>query len=177
MTIPHDERRGAEEENVHTMHTHALSPEERQYLQHLNDRLAVIERQVKREALSLITTLEARVHDPADWLFDYEIELEVSFWLREDDPAYQEEDDNILVTLKEYLKGLRNPAHDFGIDDGMNHNEFQWGDGHPMQGEFHCWLYHCLYDHTDLWFEDMLRIGHIWVDLKVLYQHKSDVEP
>ena len=117
------------------------------------------------------------MHDPADWLFDYEIELEVSCWLREDDPAYQEDHDNILVTLKEYLKGLRNPTQAFGIDDGMNHNECQWGDGHPMQGEFHCWLYHCLYDHTDLWFEDMLRIGHIWVDLKVLYQHKSDVEP
>jgi hypothetical protein len=159
------------------MHSPAFSPEQWQYLQHLNARLAVIERQVKRETLSLITTLEARVHDPDDWLRDYEIELEVSFWLREDDPAYQEDDDNILVTLHEYLTILRHRAQDFGIDDGRNHNVFQWGDEHPMQGEFHCWLYHCLYDHTDLWFEDMLRIGHIWVDLKVIYQHKAAVEP
>src|SRR5207302_4406797 len=56
MTIPHNERTAAEED-VHTMHAHALSPAQRQYLQHLNARLAVIERQVKRETLALITTL------------------------------------------------------------------------------------------------------------------------
>jgi hypothetical protein len=44
-----------------------------------------------------------------------------------------------------------------------------------MQGECHCWLYHCLYDHTDLRFDDMLRIGHIWVNMPVIYQHTCDL--
>jgi hypothetical protein len=84
-----------------------FSTAQREYVQCINDRLMLIERQVKREALALIAQLEARVHDPDDWLSDYEIELEVSFWLREDEPAYKEEDDNILVTLREYLTLLR----------------------------------------------------------------------
>ena len=157
------------------MHFGELSLIQRQYVQRLNKKLAAIERQVKREALAVITQLEARVHDPDDWLSDYEIELEVSFWLREDDPAFKEDDDNILVTLRESLKRLRHPEDRWGLDDGDNHNIAQYIDGHPMQGESHCWLYHCLYDHTPLGWEDLLRVGHIWVNLSVIYQHTSVV--
>src|SRR6266545_3962203 len=95
---------GQEMRNTYAMHFGEISLIQRQYVQHINDRLTVIERHVKREALTVITTLEARVHDPADWLSDYEIELEVTFWLRDDDSAFNEDDDNILVTLKESLK-------------------------------------------------------------------------
>jgi hypothetical protein len=150
-----------------------LSPDQRHQLQRLNDRLAVIEQHIQREATTLNTHLQARVQDPTDWFSDYEIELEVTVCLREDDPAFQEDDDNILATLRERLKG--SAQHDFGIDDGINHNAFQQMDGHPMQGEVHCWLYHCLYDHTDLWFDEMLRIGRIWVDIQVWYQHICEV--
>ena len=151
-----------------------LSPEQMLQLQQLNDRLATIEKQVKREAMNLNTQLRVRIHDLADWLMDYEIELEITFQLREDDPAYRDDDDNILATLREMLKDC--DQDDFGIDDGINHNDiFQHIDGHPMQEEFHCWLYHCLYDHTNLWFDDMLRIGSIWVDIQVWYQHNYEV--
>ena len=71
------------------MHWDELTMEQLQYLQRLNEKLTVIERHVKCEALSLITQLEAKVQDPADWVGDYEIELEVSFWLREDDSAFK----------------------------------------------------------------------------------------
>ena len=56
-----------------------LSATQWQYVQRINDRLTIIERQVKREALDLIAQLDARVHNLADWLSDYELELEVSF--------------------------------------------------------------------------------------------------
>ncbi len=46
-----------------------------------------------------------------------------------------------------------------------------------LQAEHHCWLYHNLYDHSGLSWEDLLRIGPIEVDLKVTYQHACDVEP
>jgi len=157
------------------MEMNALSLAQRQYLQQLNARCMTIERQVTQDARTLFAQLDARVQDPQDWLFDYEVELEVQCWLRGDDPAYQEDDDNILATLKEHLKLQRSLPEPLGIDDGINHNVFQGIDGHPMQGEFHCWLYHCLYDHTDLWFNDLLRIGHIWVELQVRYQHRCEV--
>lgn len=136
----------------------------------------MIERYAKREALALIAQIEAKVQDPSDWIGDYEIELKVECWLREDDPAYREDDDNILATLKEDLKPLQDPDDDFGLDDGINHSIAQFIDGHPMQGEFHCWLYHRLYDHTDLEWEDLLRIGHIWVEIEVWYQHCCAVD-
>jgi len=99
------------------MECEALSLAQRQYLQQLNDHFMAIERQVKQDALALISHLEARVEDPQDALCDYEIELEVQCWLRKDDPTYREDDDNILVTLTDYLTTLRDPHHT-GIADG-----------------------------------------------------------
>ena len=158
------------------MEGEALSPDQRQYLQQLNARFMAIERQVQQDALAVITQLDARVQDPQDALCDYEIELEVECWLREDDPMYREDDDNILVTLTDYLTSLRDPHH-MGIADGSNWNEFHYQEGHPLQAEFHCWLYHCLYDHTPLTWKDLLRIGHIWVNMPVIHQYAWDVAP
>jgi hypothetical protein len=45
-----------------------------------------------------------------------------------------------------------------------------------MQGEFHCWLYHCLYYHTGLRWDDLLRIGHIWINMQVRYQHTAHID-
>jgi hypothetical protein len=42
-----------------------------------------------------------------------------------------------------------------------------------MRGEHHCWWFHHLYDHTHLGWEDLLRIGHIWGDVKVCYQYED----
>ena len=48
------------------MECEALSLAQRQYLQQLNDHFMAIERQVKQDALALISHLEARVEDPQD---------------------------------------------------------------------------------------------------------------
>jgi hypothetical protein len=58
----------------------------------------------------------------------------------------------------------------FGLADGQNHNEFMHWVNHPMKDEFHCWVYHCLYDHAHLGWEELLRIGEIWIDMSVIYQ-------
>lgn len=41
--------------------------------------------------------------------------------------------------------------------------------------EYHCWWFHCLYDHNHLEFSDILKIGSIWSDIKVYYQYNMDV--
>jgi hypothetical protein len=158
------------------MECEALSLAQRQYLQQLNDHFMAIERQVKQDALALISHLEARVEDPQDALCDYEIELEVQCWLRKDDPTYREDDDNILVTLTDYLTTLRDPHHT-GIADGYNWNTFHYREGHPLRAEFHCWLYHCLYDHRHVPWDDLLRIGRLWVNMPVIHQYAWDVAP
>ena len=52
-----------------------------------------------------------------------------------------------------------------------NHNDFRACKNHSMQNEYHCWWFHCLYDHNHLSWDDMLRIGDFWSDLKVTYQY------
>lgn len=147
-----------------------LSPEQRQTLMNLNARLMQIEKDVLHESMLQIELLQKRVDDPDDWLEDYECECKFRFSLREDDQDYDEENsENVVIELTEYLKG--HSRGEFGLADGENHNEFQHWEWHPMREEFHCWLYHCLYDHTHIGWANMLRIGEVWIDIDITLQH------
>jgi len=148
-----------------------LSEQNLQKLQEFNKRVHTTQEKILNEAIKLDDELIKRVEDADDLLDDYEIELEIAFYLKEDDPSYEEDEDNILETLNEYLKGIS--QIDIKTDHrwSSNHNEFLHQTNHPMKDQFHCWLYHCLYDHTHLNWEDILRIGTIWIDIKVDYQY------
>lgn len=141
-------------------------------LQRLNKKLADIEGKLKIDILNLHLIAEERVEDALDWIEDYEIDIYITFTLKEDDYYYDEDLDNILVQLTEYPAKYLGITH---ISDGMNHSEFQHWDNHIMKKEHHCWLYHCLYDHTDLGWVDILRIGSIWVDINIEYQRVVDL--
>jgi hypothetical protein len=113
-----------------------------------------------------------------------EVEWKVRFIIGEDDPAWDGEQDNILAKLW----GLHAEDEDwsFGVADGGNHNEFQSIPSHPLGKEFHCWLYHCLYDHVtidqgqgkrsvSLDWGNILRIDGIRLDLKLWFQSCFDI--
>ncbi len=138
------------------------------YLADINRELTDLEFILKKEALKLQKTGDARVSSLNDWVEDYELEYEIIFQLREDDPAYEEEKDNIIAVLNGML--TRCDCDDFDIWDSTNHNEFQYSSTHPMKDEHHCWLYHDLTAHTRLGWVNVLRIGMIWVDVNVQYQ-------
>ena len=60
------------------------------------------------------------------------------------------------------------------LDEGnprRNWNEYQHWDGHPLQGEYHCWLFHDLCDHV-LGYDwgALLGIGKIWTDVMLIQQ-------
>ena len=74
-----------------------MTREQRLFLVNLNNRLSEIEKQLKKETLEIITMMNKRLEDDADWINDYEIECTVEFYLNEDDPAYSEDDDNICL--------------------------------------------------------------------------------
>jgi hypothetical protein len=138
----------------------------------LNERLRQIERGLVREARIIGEALSSRVLDNQDWLSDYEVELRIEYYLRESDPAYREDDDNILATYRDSLKFPRRENYR-PLADGRDWNEFQdWSRArHSFWHQHHCWLFHCLYDHELLSWEDIARIGIIWTDLKVIMQH------
>ena len=52
-----------------------------------------------------------------------------------------------------------------------NQNEFRNWPTHEMSGEWHCWFYHCLYDHTDLSWDEILTIDKIDGKLRSYYDY------
>jgi hypothetical protein len=149
-----------------------MTREERLCLLYLNKRLFELEKQLKKEALEIIETMKKRVSDENDWISDFEIECTVDFYLREDDPAYSDEEDNFLAEFKEGLCVLKF-SHKSLLASEENWNDMSILDmDHPDQREHHCWFYHQLYDHTDLTWEDMIRIGDVWVNIDLTLQHQ-----
>ena len=60
------------------------------------------------------------------------------------------------------------------IDDYFyteNQNEFRNWPTHEMSGEWHCWFYHCLYDHTDLSWDEILTIDRMEGKLRSWYDY------
>ena len=148
-----------------------MTREQRLFLVNLNNRLSEIEKQLKKETLEIITMMNKRLEDDADWINDYEIECTVEFYLNEDDPAYSDDEDNILAEFTEGISLLRYADHSL-LASSENWNDLSLPDlDNPEQREHHGWFYHQLYDHTKITWEDMLRIGDIWVDINITLQH------
>ena len=153
------------------MHPTEMTREQRLFLVNLNNRLSENEQQLKKEALTIIDTMNERLEDNADWINDYEIECTVYFYLNENDPAYSDEEDNLLAEFTEGVGLLRYADHSL-LASTDNWNDCSIPDmDDPDKNEHHCWFYHQLYDHSKLSWENMLRIGDIWVDINLMLQH------
>jgi hypothetical protein len=128
-----------------------------QSLENIDQYLYEVSRDLNQKFLNRLT-------DPTDLLEDYEIEAKLHFILKEDDPAFDEENDNFLTSRSFSIKELgEEPIHE--------------GDWRETCREFpgrlnevpHSRLFHDLYDHSynldqlSLSFRDCLRIGQIWV--------------
>ena len=148
-----------------------MTREQRLFLVNLNKRLSDIEQQLKKEALAIITTMNKRLEDAADWINDFEIECTVEFYLNENDPAYSDDEDNILAEFTEGISLLRYADHSL-LASTENWNDCSIPDmDHPEQREHHGWFYHQLYDHAKISWDDILRIGDIWVNINLMLQH------
>ena len=153
------------------MHPTEMTREQRLFLINLNNKLSEIEHQLKKEVLEIIKTMDNRLSDDADWINDYEIECTVEFYLNADDPAYSDEEDNLLAEFTEGVALLRYADHSLLASD-ENWNDQSIPDiDNPEEREHHCWFYHQLYDHARCSWENMLRVGDIWVDLNLTLQH------
>lgn len=85
--------------------------------------------------------------------------------LHEDHPNWKEDDDNIVATLLLPWGCLQesNPR--------WNWNEYRNWDEHPLQSEYHCFLFHDLCDHVLKYdWAALLSIGAIWTDVILIQQ-------
>jgi type III secretion system FlhB-like substrate exporter len=146
-----------------------LEPDLHERLRTLNVELTNIEKKIMKTATRLDNTLLNEIDRDIDEIIDYELEVTI-------DCYDADEMDYPLCTLVEYLKGSSKKDDDerWGIDDGENHNEFEFRQDHPMYGEYHCWLFHCLYDHKYLTWEEIAAIQYFWVNIKPCYQYRFD---
>lgn len=145
----------------------SLPREERERLRLLNEKLQATEAWIRqRHARSL-----EWCHGTGDFpcignALREDVETEVQVWciLRKDHPGWRQDDDNVVAKLLLAEGGLKaNPQ--------QNWNEYRNWDGHPLQCEFHCWLFHDLADHVLKYdWDALLSIGEIWTDVALIQQ-------
>ena len=128
-----------------------FTKEQRRKLNSINERLYDLECRVVPRAKQI--DLCAKDIKEA---WDHFCELLLSFYSK----------DKLLMRYWEYMKL---------IDDYFyteNQNEFRNWPTHEMSGEWHCWFYHCLYDHTDLSWDEILTIDRMEGKLRSWYDYR-----
>ena len=132
-------------------------------LKEINTKLMALEEKYYPIAVRLDRILQDELSRNVDGMDDYNLELEIQCY-------NADEEAEPLCVLREWVAGISIPEKlVFFIGDGINHNTRS----HiiPMKGEHHCWLYHCLYDHTGLSWEEIASIRTFWVEIKTLRQY------
>jgi len=137
-------------------------------LKEINTELTAIEKNIMNTAIRLDTNLQQELSMNLEEMIDYELEATIGCYVG----------DNLLCTLRELLKrcSIKNKHNLWGLADGNNHNEFEHRENHPMKDDQHCWLFHCLYDHENMSWEEIASIQNIWIDIKPRYQYQFDVQ-
>ena len=124
--------------------------EQRRKLNSINERLYDLERRVVPRAKQI--DLCAKDIKEA---YDHFCELLLSFYSK----------DELIMRYGQFMNH---------IDDYFymeNQNEFRNWPTHEMSGEWHCWFYHCLYDHTDLSWDEILTIDKMEGKLRSWYDY------
>ena len=67
-------------------------------------RLLKLQEKILKETIKIDEELLKRFEDENDLLDDYEIEFELRFFLKKSDKEFNEDDDNFITTITEYLK-------------------------------------------------------------------------
>ena len=124
--------------------------EQKRKLNSINERLYDLERRVVPRAKQI--DLCAKDIKEA---YDHFCELLLSFYSK----------DELLMRYGQFM----NHIDDYFYTE--NQNEFRNWPTHEMSGEWHCWFYHCLYDHTDLSWDEILTIDKMEGKLRSWYDY------
>ena len=150
-------------------HVELTEAEESQLLA-LNRHLRGVTRHLRTVVDDVKPRLEAKLADPCDPMYDYEIEARIDYQLREDDPEFAEDDDNYLSTR---IEPLKSSLYGWERED-CAHLYLPAG----LLAEPHCSLFKDLYsinygaESPRLSFKDCLRIGRIFVDVQIRQQYE-----
>ena len=127
-----------------------FTKEQRQKLNSINERLYDLERRVVPRAKQI----NMSVKDVKE-AWDHECSLLLYFYSK----------DELLMRYRQFM----NHIDDYFYTE--NQNEFENWPTHEMYSEWHCWFYHCLYDHTDLGWDEILTIDRMEGRLRSWYDY------
>ena len=127
-----------------------FTKEQRRKLNSINERLYDLERRVVPRAKQI--GLSAKDIKEA---YDHSCGLLLSFYSK----------DKLLMRYEEFI----NHIDDYFYTE--NQNEFRNWPTHEMSSEWHCWFYHCLYDRTDLSWDEILTIDRMEGKLRSWYDY------
>lgn len=127
-----------------------FTKEQRRKLNSINERLYDLERRVVPRAKQI----NMSVKDVKE-AWDHECSLLLSFYSK----------DELLMRYRQFM----NHIDDYFYTE--NQNEFGNHPTNEMFGEWHCWFYHCLYDHTSLSWDEILTIDRMEGKLRSWYDY------
>jgi len=142
----------------------------------LNNFLTKFEFNLKSEIQAIFKTRD-KFNVSDDYVFD-EITINLSFYLSQNDEYYDEDYDNCIIVLTESFNIDRDLEREdyWGLADGNCHNTLLNRQGHVMQDDKHCWIMHALYDHTELSYDEILKISYIDISYKIQHNKKSMIK-
>lgn len=145
----------------------------------MNERLIKLEEDIKNECIRVESELLLRIEKGDDFLKDYEIDIDINFYMDDKHPAYYEDDvyhdTEILIHLNECIKRLSDEMKKedyWGIGDKEDHNDKPHRNSeHPLWGIRNCYLFHELESYSPMPLKHVTRIGMIRTDIKVWHQN------
>jgi len=129
-----------------------MTDEQQEKLQSLNKRLMDVEKSIHERY--------EQIHKDHP---EGELSCEIEFLLKEDDPEWSDEDDNVMARMDHSMDDY-NPNASWNDAPHLIRDK----DGKPLHL---CWLFHELYDHLGLAWEDLLRVGKIRVTVNASYDY------
>ena len=153
-------------------------------LLYLNDKLIECFEKLKVEATAVLQTINNRINAKDDFLNDFELDASIQPYFydeKDGERVYKEGgiEEVLMDNWKEWYLHFSTYNADDIIDDINFSRELNWNieafHGH-FEEHYISYAIYVLWDHTEWSFSDILRINHLWAELKIIYQHSMELK-
>lgn len=151
-----------------------LNHEEIEKLRTLNSKLRNYEKVMRQETEDLFSYAQSRVNNVNDIVKDFELEIDLYFYLSMEDLAYLNDDsqsDNIMSILRTSKSNPLKWTHGYG--DKNCHNTILFRQGTSIEHDKLCATFHALYDHTDLSYKEIIKMGIFEMNIKLEFHYPT----
>lgn len=148
-----------------------LTKKEANELRKLNDKLYEFEKNIFPQVIKLDSEYQNQLLNSQNPLSSYSLEIVSHIYLQEKDRNYDEDGDNYISVIYELGTGCSKISNWLTHKLERDHNSLP--PGHSLNKFKHSWIFHHLYAVSKISFVDLLRIGLIWVDVRVTAKERG----